>query len=110
MPLIPFIGYKLCKHIAQALSHCCTAIRNAIDRYNALAPIQMPPCPHLEYTQVVDYCNFSKFEILKHTDHNLLSKLWATLANQQAANKYFKVEHAKEEIRRCNIEVAHMQA
>jgi hypothetical protein len=104
------LGYKLRKHIAQALSRRCTAIRNAIDRYNALAPLQKPPRPHLEYTQVVDYCNFSEFEILKHTDHNLLSKPWAILANRQAANKYFKLERAKEEIHRCNVEVARVQA
>ena len=108
--LTPFVGYKLRKHIAQALSRRCTAIRNAIDRYNSLARLQVPPRPHLEYSQVVDYCNFSELEILKHTDHNLLSKPWATLANRQAANKYFKVERAEEEIHRCNIEVARVWA
>jgi hypothetical protein len=104
------LGYKLRKHIAQALSRRCTAIRNAIDRYNALAPIQMPPRPRLEYSEVVEYCNFSEFEILKHSDHNLLSKDWTILANRQAANKYFKLERAKEEVRRCNVEVARLQA
>jgi len=104
------LGYKLCKHIAQALARCCTAIHNAIDRYNALAPLQTPPRPHLVYSEVVEYCNFSKFEIIKHSDHNLLSKDWSVLHNRQAANKYFKLERAKEEVQRCNIEVARLQA
>ena len=104
------LGYKLRKHIAQALSRRCTAIRNAIERYNDLAARQKLPRPHLLYSEVVDYCTFSEFEILKHSEHDVLSKDWAILANRQAANKFFKVEHAKEEIRRCNVEVARLQA
>jgi hypothetical protein len=104
------LGYKLRKHITQALSRCCAAIRNAIDWYNALAPLQKLPRPSLMYSDVVEYCNFSEFEILKHSDHNILSKDWATLANRQAVKKYFKLEHAKEEIHRCNVEAARLQA
>jgi hypothetical protein len=104
------LGYKLRKHIVQALARRCSAIRNAIDRYNALAPLQTPPRPHLVYSEVVEYCNFSEFEILKHSDHNLLSKDWSVLHNRQAANKYFKLERAKEEVQRCNIEVTQLQA
>jgi len=62
------------------------------------------------YLDVVEYCNFSEFEILKHSDHNLLSKDWAILANRQAAKMYFKIERSKEEIHCCNIEVARLQA
>ena len=104
------VGYKLRRHIAQALSRRCVSIRNAISQYNDLAPLQKPPRPLLIYSAVVDYCTFSKFEILKHSDHDVLSKEWATLANQQAANKYFKIKCAEEEIHRCNVEVARVQA
>jgi hypothetical protein len=62
------------------------------------------------YSTVVDYYTFSKFKILKHSDHDVLSKEWATLANRQAANKYFKIERAEEEIHHCNVEVARVQA
>ena len=110
MSLMFLLGYKLRKHIAQALSRRCRAIRNAITRYNDLVPCQKPPRPLLMYSEVVDYCTFSEFEILKHSDHDVLSKEWATLANQQAANKYFKLLHAKEEVHHCNIKVAHVQA
>ena len=69
----------------------------------------LPPRPHLEHSQVIDYRNFSE---LKTLDHDLLSRPWATLTNQQAANEYFKVdsEHAKEEIHLCNVKVARMWA
>ncbi len=104
------IGYKLHKHIAQALSRCCAAIHSAIDCYNTLALLQKPPCPHLVYSDIVEYCNFSEFKILKHLDHDLLSKEWATLTNRQVAKKYFKIECAKEEICHCHVEVARLQA
>jgi hypothetical protein len=108
--LIFFLGYKLRKHIAQALSRRCTAIRNTIDRYNDMAPKQTPPRPTLVYSEVVEYCNFSEFEILKHSDHSLLSKDWAKTENRQAAKKYFKMQRTEEEITRCNIEVTRLQA
>ena len=79
--LIFVVGYKLRKHIAQALTHRCAVIRNAIERYNALALLQNPPRPHLVYSEVVEYCNFSEFEILKQSDHDILSKEWATITN-----------------------------
>ena len=104
------LGYKLRRHIVQALSRRCAAIRNAIKCYNDLAPLQKPPRPLLMYSEVVDYCTFSKFEILKQSDHDVLSKEWATLTNRQAANKYFKIKRAKEEIHRCNVEVARVRA
>ena len=69
----------------------------------------MPPRPHLKYSQVVHYSDFSELETLKHTDHNLLSKPWATIANRQATNKYSNAERAEEEIHHCN-EVARMRA
>jgi hypothetical protein len=75
------LGYKLRKHIAHALSHCCAAICNAINHYNELACLQKPPCPTIMYSEVVDYCTFSEFEILKHSEHDVLSKDWAVLVN-----------------------------
>ncbi|KAI0274602.1 hypothetical protein BC834DRAFT_839725 [Gloeopeniophorella convolvens] len=103
-------GYKLRKHIAQALSRRCTALRNAIDRYNTLAPQQRPPRPLLHYSEVLEYCSLSEFEILKHTDDDMLRKPWALRSNREAANRYFKLERAKEELVRCGIEAHRLHA
>lgn len=75
-----------------------------------MAPKQTPPRPTLVYSEVVEYCNFSEFEILKHSDQALLSKDWAKPENRQAAKKYFKMQRAEEEITRCNVEVVRLQA
>jgi hypothetical protein len=81
MSLMFLLGYKLHKHIVQALSRQCAAICNTISHYNDLVPIQKLPHPLLMYSEVVDYCAFSEFEILKHSDHDILSKEWVILAN-----------------------------
>ncbi len=75
------LGYKLCKHITHALSHHCVAICNAINHYNELVYLQKPPRPILIYLEVINYCTFSKFEILKHSEYDILSKDWAVLSN-----------------------------
>jgi len=64
----------------------------------------------LMYSEVVEYCNFSEFEILKHSDHALLSKDWAKPENRQAVKKYFKMQCTEEEITHCNVEVTRLQA
>jgi len=86
------------------------AAKYLVSAVNVLAPRQDPPRPALLYSEVVEYCSFSEFEILKHSDRDILSKDWAKLINRQAAKKYFKLKRAKEEVCRCNVEVARLQA
>jgi len=62
------------------------------------------------YSEVVKYCNFSEFKILKDSDHALLLKDWAKPENRQAVKKYFKMQCTEEEITHCNVEVAQLQA
>ncbi|KAG1884158.1 hypothetical protein F4604DRAFT_1920002 [Suillus subluteus] len=42
-------GYKLRQHISNAIARRSAAIRTVLDKYNALAPLQNPPRPTLEY-------------------------------------------------------------
>ncbi|KAI0261896.1 hypothetical protein BC834DRAFT_845384 [Gloeopeniophorella convolvens] len=72
--------------------------------------VQKPPRPLLLYSKVVEYCNLSEFEILKYTDDSMLRKPWALRSNREAANKYFKLERAKEELVRCSVEAHRLHA
>ncbi|KAG1849410.1 hypothetical protein F4604DRAFT_1687444 [Suillus subluteus] len=76
-----------------------TAIRTALDKYNALAPLQNPPRPTLEYHEVASYAWL-----------DLLSKPWASKTNREVAAKYFKVVRAREELTRLNVEVVWLHA
>jgi hypothetical protein len=88
------LGYKLRQHISNAITRRSSAIRTALEKYNQLAPLQHPPRPVLEYSEVASYCWLGEFELLKHSRHDLLSKPWASKANREVASKHFKVVRA----------------
>ncbi|KIM54659.1 hypothetical protein SCLCIDRAFT_30952 [Scleroderma citrinum Foug A] len=69
-------GYKLHKQISKAIVKCSAAIRSALKKYNKLAIKQCPPRPTLQYTDVTLYMSLGNFDLLKHSRHDILAKLW----------------------------------
>jgi hypothetical protein len=104
------IGYKLRKHISKAIVRRSKAVRASLDRYNQLAPLQSPPCPVLEYSDVASYGWLGDFILLKMSRHGILKQPWAVSTNREIARKYFKVLRAKEEIYQLHIEIQRLQA
>ncbi|KAJ7729123.1 hypothetical protein B0H14DRAFT_3169252 [Mycena olivaceomarginata] len=100
-----FQGYKLRKHIAKALQARSKAVRNAIDRYNNTAMALDPPMPSLTWEQVVEYTFLADFDILRDTRVEVQSRPWTRPPYRLAMDTYFKIERAKEEITRLNIEI-----
>ncbi|KIJ65323.1 hypothetical protein HYDPIDRAFT_175258 [Hydnomerulius pinastri MD-312] len=80
-------GYKMRKHISKALTRRSMAIRSALERYNRLAPRQQPPCPKLDYTEVIGYTTLGEFSLLKHSRFWILDKLWTVKLNREMAMK-----------------------
>ena len=99
------LGYKMRKHISNAITKRSAAVRTALDKYNALAPKQDPPRPVLDYTEVAAYGWLNDFELLKLSRHGVSAKPWAVPVNRTMASKYFKVRGAHVEIERLNIEI-----
>ncbi|KAI0313492.1 hypothetical protein OF83DRAFT_1065430, partial [Amylostereum chailletii] len=102
--------YKQRKHIASAIIKRSAVVRTALDMYNKLAPLQTPPREPLRYDQLTSYTWLGEVEFLKESHHDILNKEWASLVNRDAANKYFKLLRAKEELVRCNVEARRLQA
>jgi hypothetical protein len=100
----------MCKHISKALTHCSAAIRTALGHYNKLAPRQKPPCPKLEYSDVIGYSTLGEFSLLKTSHPDVLTKPWAQPANREMSMTYFKVVRSKEEIIRLNVEIHRLAA
>ncbi|KAK6967051.1 hypothetical protein R3P38DRAFT_3337534 [Favolaschia claudopus] len=92
-------GYKLRKHIAKALQTRSKTIRRALERYNKAAKAL------LEWDEVIDYAFLSYFDILRDPEANAIIRPWATPAARQMMDTYFKIERAKEEIERLNVEI-----
>jgi hypothetical protein len=103
-------GYKLRKQISKAIVRRSAAIRNALDKYNRLAPLQTPPRPTLQYADIAAYGWLGEFDLLKHSRYDTLKKPWAIPANREFAIKHFKILGARAEIHRLNIETRRLEA
>ncbi|KAG2336047.1 hypothetical protein BDR05DRAFT_978864 [Suillus weaverae] len=103
-------GYKMRKHISKAITRCSAAIRSALEKYNKLAPLQNPPRPVLDYSEIVGYASLGEFLLLKHSRHNILMKPWTISANREMAMKYFKLVRLHEEIVWLNVEIKRLQS
>ncbi|KAJ6456535.1 hypothetical protein C8R45DRAFT_943719 [Mycena sanguinolenta] len=98
-------GYKMRKHIAKALQARSKAIRNAIDRYNAVAEDMIPLRHTLSWEEVVNYGFLAEFDILRDTQDSIRSRPWTRRSYRVAMDRYFKILRAKEEIQRLNMEI-----
>ena len=99
------VGVKLRTHIAKALKSRSQAIYTALKIYNEAATRLTPPRPCLDIAQVLDYVFIGQFDLLRDSCHNVLEKPWTCAAEHEAASLYFKIQRAREEISRLNVEV-----
>ncbi|KAL1741795.1 hypothetical protein HDZ31DRAFT_44648, partial [Schizophyllum fasciatum] len=102
-------GYKLRQHISHNLSKRSETIRNALAKYNELAPKQDPPRPRIEYSDIVSYAYLGEFELLKYSKHAILERPWSTPTNRQMADKHHKIARAKEEVIRSTVEARRLR-
>ncbi|KAG1833668.1 hypothetical protein DFJ58DRAFT_735997 [Suillus subalutaceus] len=79
-------------------------------KYNKLAPLQNPPHPVLNYSEIVGYASLGEFSLLKHSRHNILTKPWTVSTNREMATKYFKLVRSHEEIVQLNVEIKRLQS
>ncbi|KAG1747034.1 uncharacterized protein EDB91DRAFT_1048569, partial [Suillus paluster] len=62
----------------------------------------------LEFSKVASYAWLGKFDLLKHSRHCILEKLWASKGNCEVVNNFFKIQCADEEVQCLNVEVAQL--
>ncbi|KAG1891130.1 hypothetical protein F4604DRAFT_1876299 [Suillus subluteus] len=102
-------GYKMRQQISNAITRRSTTIRNALEHYNRLAPLQSPPRDILKFSDVASYAWLGEFELLKSSRQEILTKPWVSKANREVASKYFKIVCAHEEIEHLNVEISRLQ-
>ncbi|KAJ7468828.1 hypothetical protein B0H11DRAFT_1731990 [Mycena galericulata] len=88
-------GYKMWRHIAKALQTRSHTIRNALTHYNNAADALQPPRHHLSWDEVVNYTFLSEWDLLRDPEGNA----------DLVLDTYFKIERAKEEIKRLDVEI-----
>lgn len=96
-------GYKLRKHIANALKARSQAIRTAVTAYNNAASELNRP--QLTWEQVLDYSFLSDFDLLRDARRDVRGEPWAQPAGRLALDQYYKLLRSPEEIMRLNKEI-----
>ncbi|KAF8578460.1 hypothetical protein K439DRAFT_1638825 [Ramaria rubella] len=98
-------GYALCVHIAHALKKRCKTIQRALQQYNKQAGRLNPPQPPLDWKTVVEFTFLAEFDLLRFGRQDIRNEQWASPGIREATTSYFKLQWAREELIRCNIEV-----
>lgn len=99
------LGYKLRRHIGNSLKARSKAVRTALEKYNAAAAALVPPRPELTWDSVVEYAFLSDFDLLADTREDVRQRTWAKPASRKIMDQYFKMQRAREEIQRLNVEI-----
>ena len=97
-------GYSQRTQISKALNARSNAVKTAVERYNVAAAALTPPRPKLKVAEVLDYVFLGQFDLLRHSRHGILEKPWAKAGARDAAVMYFKLQRAREEVQRVNVE------
>ncbi|KAG6887584.1 hypothetical protein C0992_011685 [Termitomyces sp. T32_za158] len=92
------MGYKLHKHIGKALKAQSQAIQSVLKKYNLAAQVLSLPRPELLWDLIVEYAFLVDFDLLSDTHQDVRERPWAAPATQAMMDKYFKIQHAREEI------------
>jgi hypothetical protein len=102
------VGYKLRKHIGNALKARSKAVCMALQNYNIAAQALVPPRPALSWDDVVEYAFLADFDLLCDTRSDVRLRVWAKPASRVLMDQYFKMERAQEEIAWLNVEIPHV--
>lgn len=97
-------GYKLRMHISKSLQVRCKTIRKAVTAYNSAAAALDPPRPALDWSAISHYGFLKEFSLLQDTRNNIRDKRWSKPEVRATLKLRNRVERAREEIVRLNVE------
>ena len=96
------LGYKQRKKISAGLKKRSKAVNTVLNEYNTQAKLLGRPV--LDFQQVIEYSFLSDFELLHHSHNDITQQPWANPLIRSAMISWMKMERAKEEITRLNVE------
>lgn len=96
------------RQIQKQLATRSEAIKTAIKKYNSLARALDPPRETLEISKVLEYTFLAEFDLLKNSRDDVRTCPWATPVNREYTQRYFRVQAAREEIIRLNVEICRL--
>ena len=101
------LGYKQRKKISAGLKKRSKAVNRVLSEYNKQA--ESLGRPVLDFQTVVEYSFLSDFELLHHTRKDITQRPWAHPVIRNGMISWMKMERAKEEIKRLNVEARRLK-
>ncbi|KAG2740589.1 hypothetical protein P692DRAFT_20851327 [Suillus brevipes Sb2] len=92
----------------KALQHRSQAIWNALGWFNLQAAALVPPRPQLTWKDIVEYSFLGEFDLLRQSRSDICTLDWTKPVHREATVKYFKLQHAHEEIQCLNIKICRL--
>ena len=101
------LGYKQRKKIGAGLKKRSKAVNKVLGEYNKQA--ESLGRPVLDFQTVVEYSFLSDFELLHHTHNDITQRPWTHPVIRNGMISWMKMERAKEEIKRLNVEARRLK-
>lgn len=102
-------GYKLRVHLAKHLKKRSQTLRTALTAYNKAAKALTPPRPTVTFHEIIHYAWLSEFDLLRQSRHDIRAKPWAKPQVRVVVDQWFKLQRAREEQDRLNVEIARLR-
>lgn len=99
------IGYKLRKHIANNLKRRSQAVKMAVKEYNLAAANFDSSIKEIDAKEVLEYVYIGQFDILRCSRRQITAKPWSRPAEREALISFFRLQRAREEIVRLEVEM-----
>jgi hypothetical protein len=89
--------------MAKGLKRREKAVHNVLDRYNAAATSVGREM--LSFEELSDHAYLANFDFLKYSEHGAQDAEWSRPVNRRCVEVWQKIERAKEEVVRLNVEI-----
>ncbi|KAG9092876.1 hypothetical protein FRC06_011763, partial [Ceratobasidium sp. 370] len=96
-------GYKVRVQMAKGIKRRERAVHSALARYNKAAMAVKRET--LGFKELTDHAYLANFDFLKYSEHGAQDAEWSRPVNRRCVEAWQKIERAREEITRLNIEI-----
>lgn len=103
--LTSYVAYRVRTYIGKHLTNRVQAIRTGVVKLNAAARALTPPRPTIPINDVLAKTFIGELDLLRDSRNDIREKPWADPQLRTFIDQYFRLTHAKEEIKRLNVEM-----
>lgn len=96
-------------HLWKLIKRRSENIRTAVNALNAAAKGLSPPRPPIAFKTVISHAFLGELDLLRHARQDIRTQPWANQNQRVLMDHWFRMEHAKEELVRLNVEMRRLR-